>query len=125
MSEINEKLIQYINKLSDLTFEGKIPWYKTNPTVYTWDSFTPLKQTRITLQEARSRIRISAMQVVEKKTYLFQVQDLKDKTGNVSVDSKERTDYQKPLEKLFQAAGQSIDARAAALLGDLLEDLEN
>lgn len=121
MPDANEKLIEHIGKLTQMTNERRIPWYRLNPTVYAWDSNS--KNTRTTLQEAVARVRVSTGAIVTRKTYLFQIQDKGQQANSVSVDSKERSEYQEPLKDLYHAAALSIDARTADLLEKLLDDL--
>ncbi len=122
MSEVNTTLIDYIRRLTELTKSRKVQWQRANPTVYIWDVESLTKKTRTTIQEATNRVRTRTGSLYEQKTYLFQIQDLRDKANAVFVDSKERPEYQEPMQELYLQAGLSIDARTADLLGDLLNE---
>lgn len=119
MAEPNQKLIDYINQLATLTNEGKIPWYRSNPTVFVW---TSEKKLQILLQEVSTRFAQAGGYFTTKKSYIFQIQNTQSPRSNVAVDSKEKPEYQSALSRLFEAAKTSIDARAADLLEDLLGD---
>ena len=117
MDEPNQKLIQYISRLTALTSDGSIPWYRANPTVFVWSSD---KKLQVTLQEVATR-QSSGGYITVKRSYLFQIQDSQKQSNSVAVDSKEKPEYQAHLQALYKAAQMSIDARAADILEDLLD----
>jgi hypothetical protein len=119
MAEANQKLIEYINQLVTLTNEGKIPWYRANPTTFVW---TSEKKLQISLQEMSTRVLQAPGIYTVKKSYVFQIQNPQSPRSNVAVDSKEKPEYHSSLARLFETAITSIDARAADLLEDLLGD---
>jgi hypothetical protein len=123
MSDFNPQLIQHIERLTELTKSGKVHWQRANPTVFLWDVEANGKKSRTTIQEARNRVRTSGGGIRDVKTYLFQIQDMTNKANAVFVDSKERAEYQQPMEDLYVQAGLSIDAKTAEMLGNLLGDL--
>jgi hypothetical protein len=117
MPEANPQLIDYINKLTELTAAGKISWARANPTVFIWAASGPPNQTQVTLQEVQTRVAPATI----RRTYLFQIQG---RGVPVAVDSKEKPDYQQPLQSLYQAALASVDVKTADLLKDLLDKVE-
>jgi hypothetical protein len=124
MSEAPPKLTQYISRLVTLTQEGKILWSRVSPTVYAWDSKTGVKHARVIIQEARIRTRSPAGGLTTLASYLLQIQGIHDDNVDVAIDSRERAEYQAPLEALFEAASQSMDSRTASLLENLLNDFD-
>ena len=120
MNELNE----YLFEIAQNSMKGEIPWNQPNPSTFLWLQETDDISYQVTIQKAgKARLRGLAAALDgrhEEVTYMFQVQDRRNKQTVISLSTNERPEVFDALEKIFQGAERGIDVRSTNVLRKLL-----
>ena len=124
MSEINQQLMEYLEKIAQKSLHGEIPWNQPNPSTFQWLEETDEVPFLVTIQKAEApRLRKSLLaQEHERFVFLFQVQDRRTKQTLVALSSRERPETFDALEQIYRSAEKGMDVRASNVLQQLLRE---
>lgn len=120
MNELNE----YLFEIAQNSMKGEIPWNQPNPSTFLWLQETDDISYQVTIQKAvNARLRGLSTSFDGKHdgiTYMFQVQDRRNKQTVISLSTNERPEVFNALEKIFHGAERGIDVRSTNVLRKLL-----
>jgi len=120
MNELNE----YLFEIAQNSMKGEIPWNQPNPSTFLWLQETDEITYQVTIQKAvKARLRGLAAALDgrhEDITYMFQVQDRRNKQTVISLSTSERPEVFDALERIFHGAERGIDVRSTNVLRKLL-----